>query len=383
MAARPRSRTKRDWPKGLREPKPGYYGWENPETGKFLAIGRVTLAEAKLQALEANLHIAKAAPRARLVDKLTGAATLTLEQWLEEWLERLKEKGDKAENTLKSYRSLARAVAAEPAGKVPLAKCSVEVIAGCLESIASSRGARTSQATRAMLKTAFNAAIAKGKCDANPVLVTESIAVEVQRQRFTWETFLPVWEHLEQHGPVWLRNATALALVSAQRREDVAGAMFRAFTDSEWLLEQEKTGRRLALPLELRLDTFGMSLRDVVQACRRTGAVSKYLVHQTKGRGNSPVGAAINLNTITKQFTAAVAAVHGDDPTLPTFHELRSLAKRLYIAQGGVDTKALLGHATEEMAALYANARGAEFERVAVKNSATNSEPIVNRGEPS
>jgi len=56
----------------------------------------------------------------------------------------------------------------------------------------------------------------------------------------------------------------------------------------------------------------------------------------------------------------------GDEPNLPTFHELRSLSKRVYMEQGGVDTKALRGHSTQESAALYGNARGAEFQRVKI-----------------
>ena len=44
----------------------------------------------------------------------------------------------------------------------------------------------------------------------------------------------------------------------------------------------------------------------------------------------------------------------------------RSLAKRLYTEQGGVDTKALLGHATERMSALYADPRGVEPIKVRI-----------------
>ena len=51
----------------------------------------------------------------------------------------------------------------------------------------------------------------------------------------------------------------------------------------------------------------------------------------------------------------------------PTFHEIRSLSKRLYAAQGNVDTKALLGHKDEKTAALYADPRGSEAIRVTVK----------------
>lgn len=46
--------------------------------------------------------------------------------------------------------------------------------------------------------------------------------------------------------------------------------------------------------------------------------------------------------------------------------KIRSLAKRLYEQQGNVDTKALLGHATQRMADMYADPRGIEAIKVRV-----------------
>lgn len=363
MASRPRSRARRDWPRGLRESKPGYFVWDSPEDsplkGVSKAIGRVPLADAKMQAIEANLWVSQQSNE-RLVDRLSGADT-TLESWFESWTDRLEKKGEVARNTLKSYRSLARAVSGE-IGSTPLARLTVKDIASVLETIEEERGRRTAQAARSMLKTALTAAVAKGHLSANPAISTEAISVTVQRQRFTWETFSAVWG-TRSDWPVWLTNAVALALVSGQRREDVANAEFSAFDTDVWRCAQEKTGRKLAIPLDLRLDVLGMSLRDVLTACRRTGVVSRHLVHQVRPYGNSPVGSPIFADTLTKRFSEAVcAALTGEN--LPTFHELRSLAKRLYDVQGGVDTKALLGHSTDAMAGLYKDARGAEFERV-------------------
>ncbi|EME67634.1 integrase [Paramagnetospirillum caucaseum] len=46
--------------------------------------------------------------------------------------------------------------------------------------------------------------------------------------------------------------------------------------------------------------------------------------------------------------------------TPPTFHEIRSLAARLYAGQG-IDAQALLGHKSPDMAALYRDLRGSEW----------------------
>ncbi len=56
-AAARRNAARRGWPRGLYEPRPGYYTWRHPTTGETLPIGRVSLAVAKSEALAANLHV--------------------------------------------------------------------------------------------------------------------------------------------------------------------------------------------------------------------------------------------------------------------------------------------------------------------------------------
>lgn len=51
--------------------------------------------------------------------------------------------------------------------------------------------------------------------------------------------------------------------------------------------------------------------------------------------------------------------------TPPTFHEIRSLASRLYNKQG-IDDQALLGHKSGTMTAAYRDVRGAEWVEVAL-----------------
>jgi integrase len=49
--------------------------------------------------------------------------------------------------------------------------------------------------------------------------------------------------------------------------------------------------------------------------------------------------------------------------TPPTFHEIRSLASRLYNKQG-IDDQALLGHKSGSMTAAYRDVRGTEWGKV-------------------
>lgn len=359
MAARPRVLSRRDWPRGLQESRPGYFVWMNPVTGKAVAIGRVPLASAKMQAIEANLWASEQLGKARLLDRLQQQDK-TVGEWLDEWVKDLK----KADNTIRTYRSIVKAIK-EEIGSCALARLSVMDCDKAVTAIAEKRGGRTSQAARSVMSTAFRKAITKGLMTSNPVEVVEAPEVKVTRTRFTWETFSKVWEQL-QAGPVWLRHAVALALLTGQRREDVAEMQFADVVDNCLrVVPMKNQGMvKLAIPLDLRMDRLGLSIKEQIAICRRTGIVSKYLVHQTQPHGNSPPGRKIWRDTITRRFTDYVVLALGEAPNLPTFHELRSLSKRLYMEQGGVDTKALLGHSTEEIATLYGNARGAEFQRV-------------------
>lgn len=359
MAARPRVQTRKDWPRGLQESRPGYYIWMNPITKAAVSIGRIPLANAKMQAIEANLWAWEQLGSSRLIDRLQQQGK-TVGAWLDEWVKELTH----AANTMKSYRSTIKAIK-EQIGEHSLARLSVKDCDEAVTAIAKGRGDRTAQVARSVMSTAFRKAITKGLLTANPVEVVEAPTVEVVRQRFTWETFSKVWLAMEK-APVWLRNATALALLTGQRREDIVELKFGDVA-GDWLrvVPMKNQGMvKLEIPIDLRMEKFGLSIKEQIAICRRTGVVSKFMVHQTRPRGNSPPGRQIWRDTVTRRFTDYVVLALGAGENLPTFHELRSLSKRLYMEQGGVDTKALLGHTTEATAALYGNSRGAEFQRV-------------------
>ena len=123
--------------------------------------------------------------------------------------------------------------------------------------------------------------------------------------------------------------------------------------------------------MELRLDVFGLSLDDILR--ERSTLISPYLVHHTIGNGAAKPGDPVHVDLISDAFTEARKAAGIPDEvegkTAPTFHEARSLAKRLYLKQGNVDTKQLLGHATDAMGELYENARDMEPIPVSVVNT--------------
>lgn len=101
-----------------------------------------------------------------------------------------------------------------------------------------------------------------------------------------------------------------------------------------------------------------MTLEDVIARCRSTGAISQYLIHHIRPQRDAKRGDPVRLIGISQAFAKArtLAGLQGEDA--PTFHEIRSLCSRTYKEQGNVDTKVLLGHTADDMAALYENSPG-------------------------
>ena len=168
MAARPRARNRRDWPTGLSESRPGYYVWFNPLTKNYVRIGRVPLAEARIQAMDANIWASGQAGKVRLVDRIQQQDK-TVREWLEEWVSGVESKSD---NTIRNYRVRNKAIVAE-IGDHALGRLSVQDVAKALDSIRVTRGGPTAKGCRAVMVQAFNKAVAKGLMASKPVLNRE------------------------------------------------------------------------------------------------------------------------------------------------------------------------------------------------------------------
>lgn len=373
MASRPRSNKKRGWPDGLYE-RAGYYSWRNPITKVEMGIGRVSLGEAKAQASEANVAVQGLRDKPRLVDRVMGKTDSSWRAWLVEYEKKLADRV-LAYNTRKTYRATVKKIRELYAESLdlPLAKVTTRIIAAEVNALKKVQ-ARNAQSMRSRLVDIFDCAIADGWIETNPVTVTDDVKVNVKRARLTWETFKLAYDRLPAGST---RNAAALALVSGQPREVIVSALFTDVGKVErpgaaavecWKFKRGKTGAMIAIPLDLRLNVFGMSLAEVIKQCRSTRVASKFMVHNSTRRKGSKLGDPVALDRLTKDFTAAIAGLGLDwgDMEPPTFHEIRSLSKRLYGQQGGVNTKDLLGHKTEQMSDLYADARGAEYKLVSL-----------------
>lgn len=355
MSPARRSHKRRDWPRGLREPRPGYYTWDHPD-GRCMVIGRVPFPVARNEALVANQQVMLQRPS--LMERLKGS-TNTVAQLLE--------KMDVAENknTARSVRSHDKKILAVLGAKA-VAEVSVLDCAELVEGQASQGKGRSAQALRSRLMAAFARAVQLGWADANPATPTANPKAETKRGRLTLESFRAIHAVADQVAE-WLPHAMMLALVTGQDRSTIASMERSHVADgylTTWRTKTRKSNQPVAIPLALRMDCVGVSLAQLVT--HRTGVVSRYLVHHVNPWGNAPAGSQVFVDRFSHAFTEARKLAGIPDEAAPTFHEIRSLAKRLYVAQGGVDTKALLGHATDRMGALYADPRGAEPIKVRI-----------------
>lgn len=362
MSPRRRSLAKRGLPPNLYERK-GYYSWRNPVTREEYGIGR-NKAVAIQQTVEANNHFYGLVTKPRVIDRLTGDADRSVAAWSLKYAQAL-QKVKRADNTRRTYASLNRRIVALLGSETPIKNVTALHVTNALDQVAVTENKpRLAQALRHFMRDWFREAIVQGWITDNPVIATKlSVRVEVKRARLSLDVFQKVYAV----ATPWLQNAMALALVSAQRREDISEARFADFRDGGWWCQQSSeksdTPHKIFIPLDLKLNAFGMSLSDVLSQCRKSGALSRYLVHQTEPRGNSPVGSQIWVDTISRRFSAALKgfAIDWGGHTPPTFHEIRSLAERLYRDQGGVNTQHLLGHNEESTTLIYNDSRGSQW----------------------
>lgn len=355
MAARPRERARRDWPAGLREPRPGYFTWRNPESGKELAIGRVSLAQAKREANEALEFVQTERPSLR--DRISGRDS-TIAELL------LKMPVSPVYNTAKGDKSMDKKIAAA-LGDVPCQGLTVAHCAQLIEAEIAAGKMRSAQGLRARLMAVCRRGQQLGWMDSNPAEPTQQAVFKTKRKRLTIEQFKEVLAKAPEVAD-WLPGAMLVGLLSGMDRDTLAQLERKSISTEALTINRGKTGVWIEIPLRLRMDAMGMTLAEALAACR-SNVVSKFVVHHRKTyRKEVQAGSAVSPDRITSAFTEARALAGIPDENAPTFHEIRSLAKRLYMAQGNVDTKALLGHTTEKMADVYANPRGAEPMRVHV-----------------
>jgi integrase len=355
----------------MHEPRPGYYVWRDPRDKATHVLGRIPLAQAIYEAQEANMVAERSITTKTLTERLAAGRETVADLLLKMPTEGLKP------STLTARRHYDKVIR-EAIGGVVCAELKTKDVADLLEAIKERGKLRWAQAIRSRLSAMCAKGMALGWMESNPVTVTEKLKPKVQRRRLTIEEFKAILEQAPKVSD-WLANAMLLALVSGQDRSTVARWEKDSVVGDVAIVRRPKTGAWIAIPTALRLNVIGMSLADVIGRCNESGIDSRYLIHHYRHKGKATPGSEVKITRLTEAFFKAreLAGIAGDNA--PTFHEIRSLAKRLYLSQGGVDTKALLGHADERTASLYANVRGLEPVRVRIDVGDGSFEQVLNK----
>lgn len=351
-----------------------YWQYKHPTTGRFHSLG-TDEAEAKQVANEANTIIAEQRTRQILsvnerLARMKGKRTdITVTEWIDKYIVIQEERLRNNELRPNSFRQKNKPLRLfrEHCGMRYLKDIETIDIAEITDAIKNDGFSRMAQVVRMVLVDVFKEAQHAGYVPPgyNPAMATKQPRHKVTRQRLSLEEWKSIYEAAETMQP-YLQCGMLLALVTGQRLGDICRMKFSDIWDDMLHIEQEKTGSRLAIPLDLKCDALGLTLRDVVSKCR-DAVISKYLVHFRHSTSQATRGDSVSSSSLTTSFKKArnKCGIEWEKGTAPTFHEQRSLSERLYEAQG-VDTQKLLGHKSPQQTAKYHDDRGKDWTVIAV-----------------
>lgn len=197
------------------------------------------------------------------------------------------------------------------------------------------------------IKNMFTEAVIYGWTDKNPAAYLKHVPYKVQRERLSLEDWRKLFK-ASKNSPKWVSRLLLLALVTGQRRSDLQKIQFSDVWDNKLHITQQKTGTKLAIPLQLKLDAIGVSVEDTINSCRYYCNKGNTLIRKTTGQPPCPTYLSIVFETLVRQ------ELPGKNTSL---HECRSLSERLYREQG-INTRLLLGHKHQAMTDLYNDDRG-------------------------
>ena len=282
-----------------------------------------------------------------------SSKTQTVNQWLDEYIKILDERNLKPKTIeIKTY--LIKVIRQE-IGDNPLTQITPPDITKLIKIYTDQDKAPSAKCMYHLLKDIFREAYAQGWNDRNPAEPIKCPKVVVKRSRMTLVEFKKILNEAEKTGNKIMHDAMTLALVSGQRRSDIAEMKKSNVKRNYLLVDQYKTGAKIALPIKLECKKIGTSLRDIIES-----ADNDFLVSRNNEK--------IKLDDITRQFSRLRDRVFSRnywDGTPATFHEIRSLSERLYREQR-IDTMTLLGHKTQQMTDKYNDSRGREYKKLKI-----------------
>lgn len=229
----------------------------------------------------------------------------------------------------------------------------------------------SAKSIHSLLRDIFNDAMIHGYTNSNPIWPLKYPAQRVKRARLLFDEFQTMVERAKTDYPAYLYNMLMLTIITAQRPSDILGMganqndyfitndflyihqqKGRQYIEINGVKKLIKSGRKIALPMDLRLDIIDMSLRDII----RISGGKHYFIEYKNER--------VEYWRVNRDFSKLrnelYPAEYWRDYNPPTFFEIRSLAERLYREQG-INTQVLLGHKYSTTTELYNDLRGREW----------------------
>lgn len=272
-------------------------------------------------------------------------------------------------------------------GHLELSRLRPMQIAADLKAV-STDSSYAAQRILAELRQLYTEAMANELVQTNPATNVRTIRVRVKRKRLGFDTYKAMLDVSDSKRP-WVKCMLLLAIVTGQRRADLAKMKFSDIKDGYLHIEQQKEagkgyGARVAIPLSLELEALGVTLGGVIKMCRRYGTRGEFLLRKDNGEALELSSLSIQFSALIQEVTAPGTYAKSERPSL---HEIRSLSARLYKEQG-IDTRTLLGHKNADMTALYEDDRGLsakEFKKVGAKRKSIEelevNTPVVRKKE--
>jgi len=365
MGAR-RSLKHKEFPPNLYRQESGYFYYRNPENGKIKGLGR-DRAAAFQSARSANAALANLT-KCDLVAWVSGVEQYSLSDWLDKYIDLWTEKKKPTPGTLATAKRYMTRIKKADFAWMQVKDVTTRHIADFLSDFERSSTASVTLNLRARLHDAFEWAQNFGLTETgkNPVSSTIIPDYEVKRERLSLEQFLLIREQVSPSAA----NGMNLALLTGQRIGDIVKLKFGDYRDGYLFIRQTKTGHKLQQDGRIRLAALGMSIEDVIRQCRGR-VISKHIIHHMRSSGTYKAGGKLSSSGLSTAFStgliaAGIKASEGKTP--PTFHEIRSLAERLYKKEYGQEfAQSIMGHKHAKMTAEYDDLRGSGWAVVTVK----------------
>lgn len=340
MAPRPRKKRNNGLPPNLYTVGKGYYRYRRPDTGTWHGMGA---DKAKAIAAANQLNGLLMAGSDLVADVMGESMRLSV--FLDSYEADVLPPRELAKATLDLYAVRLRQIRTA-LGEQEVGQITIRHVSAFLDGLTP----RASNQARAILVDVFNHAAAKGFAADNPAEATIPRIEKKTRRRHTVAGVQAIYAQAEP----WLQNAIDLALLTAQRREDVLAMRFDDIRNGALYVSQHKTRRAsdaawIRLPLTPQLKVLVARCRDDVP--------SPFLVHR---KPNRRVATARHWTQVDNQYlTRAFKSARDANPypdwsaeQQPGFHELRALSLHLY-KKAGKDGQKLAGHSTRKMTKNY------------------------------